>query len=115
MELLTLREEPLRIKVKGEGLRKTHFYNNQEIDMTEKQAFLNPRFPYRGDFTPDKLVFNANLQEFAHKVGFISTLETGGNLTPEDAYQQLRSLWHQLRESAQNLGISINPAENSSH
>ncbi len=76
--------------------------------MTEKTAFLNPRFPYRGDFTPDKLLFNANLQEFAHKVGYISALQTGGNLTPEDAYQQLRSLWQQLRESAQNLGISIN-------
>jgi hypothetical protein len=79
--------------------------------MTDKTAFFYPRSRYRGHYTPDTLVFNANLQEFAQRVGYISSLETGGHLSPEDAYQQLRSLWSQLRDSAQNLGISLNSPE----
>lgn len=83
--------------------------------MGDQATFFNPRFPYRGHFTPDNFVFNANLQEFAHRVGYISALETGGHLTPEDAYQQLRSHWQQLRESAQNLGIALNSPDDYSH
>ncbi|HIK05516.1 MAG TPA: hypothetical protein IGS40_12525 [Trichormus sp. M33_DOE_039] len=43
--------------------------------------FLYPRSRYYGQFKPEYLVFNANLQEFAQKVGYISSLQTNGNLS----------------------------------
>jgi hypothetical protein len=67
--------------------------------------YLYPYHRYRGEIKPENLVFNANLQEFAQKVGYISNLETSGKLLPEEAYGQIESLWQQLRLSKQNLGI----------
>lgn len=43
--------------------------------------FLYPRASYRGPVQPEQLVFNANLQEFAHRVSYISNLNTNGKLT----------------------------------
>jgi hypothetical protein len=50
-------------------------------------------------------MFNANLQEFAQQVGYISALETNGKLSPEVAFDQIQQLWHQLQQSAHNLNI----------
>lgn len=71
-----------------------------------KNSFLYPRSRYRGNFTPETLAFNANLQEFAQKVSYISGLETGGKLSPEQAYEQVKSLWKQLKQSKKAMGIS---------
>ncbi|SKB11814.1 conserved hypothetical protein [Planktothrix sp. PCC 11201] len=60
---------------------------------------------YRGNATPENIVFNANLQEFAQKVEFIVGLQTGGKLSAEESYVQIEILWEQLRESKQHLGI----------
>lgn len=79
--------------------------------MTNRDDFLHPRSRYYGDFTPENLAFNANLQEFAQKVTYICSLETGGKISPEDAYKQIKSLWKQLRNSKKNLGIGKNPPE----
>jgi hypothetical protein len=73
--------------------------------MTDKSDFLNPRSRFHGEFTPENLVFDSNLQEFSHRVGIICALETGGKLTPEQAFEQIRSLWQQLELSKQQLGI----------
>ncbi len=73
--------------------------------MTSKDDFLYPRSPYRGDFTPENLVFNANLQEFAQRIGYICALETGGKIPPEEAYSQIKELWKKLKNSKKNLGI----------
>ncbi len=68
--------------------------------------FLSPRSRYYGQFTPRNLAFNANLQEFSLRVTTICGLETGGKITPFEAYQQLQQLWKQLEESRIALGIS---------
>lgn len=68
--------------------------------------FLSPRSRYYGRFTPQNLAFNANLQEFALRVNTICGLETGGKLTPVEAYQQLQHLWRQLEASRTELDIS---------
>lgn len=73
-----------------------------------KDSFLYPRHPYYGRFTPDRLAFNANLQEFAHKVSYICALETGGKLSPEQAYEQMNGLWEKLKQSKEALGIGAN-------
>jgi len=73
-----------------------------------KNAFLYPQSRYYGRFTPEDLAFNANLQEFAQKVSYISNLETGGKLSSEEAYKKIKDLWKQLKESKKALGIGKN-------
>lgn len=72
-------------------------------DSTEKENFLYPIGRYRGNFTPEQLAFNANLQEFAQRVSLICGLETGGKISTEDAYRQIKQLWKTLKESKKEL------------
>ena len=67
--------------------------------------FLAPRSRYYGHFSPANLVFNANLQEFNLRVNTLCGLETGGKITPNDAYEEIRNLWHQLSDSYTALGL----------
>jgi hypothetical protein len=76
-----------------------------------KNSFLYPHSRYRGQFTPQNLAFDANLQEFAQRVSYISGLETGGKLSPEQAYEQVKSLWKQLKKSKKAMDIGIEPPE----
>jgi hypothetical protein len=71
----------------------------------DKESFLNPRSRYYGEFTPENLVFNANLQEFANKVSYICNLETGGKISNAEAYHRIKALWKQLKVSKKELGI----------
>ncbi|NMF63944.1 DUF7219 family protein [Brasilonema octagenarum] len=74
----------------------------------DKYDFLYQRRSYHGNFTPEALVFNANLQEFATRVGYISNLQTLGKLSPQDANQQITELWERLQQSYSELGIDSN-------
>jgi len=65
--------------------------------------FVMPRVPYHGDFTPQHLAFNANLQEFAQRVSLICGLETGGKVSSTDAYNDIKKLWKELKASKKNL------------
>ncbi|WNZ22255.1 hypothetical protein HJG54_04845 [Leptolyngbya sp. NK1-12] len=69
----------------------------------QKDQFFYPRARYYGDFKPENLAFNANLQEFAQRVAYICGLETGGKLAPEEAYEEIRRLWKQLKRSKSEL------------
>jgi len=75
----------------------------------ELAQFITPRSRYRGQVKPENLVFNANLQEFAQRVSIISNLETGGKLSPEESYEQIKRLWKQLKRSKKELQIGHNP------
>ncbi|RCJ40936.1 hypothetical protein A6770_36965 [Nostoc minutum NIES-26] len=75
----------------------------------DKNKFISPRSRYYGQVKPENLVFNANLQEFAQKVGMITSLETNGKLDSQDAYEQIKSLWKQLKHSKKELGIGDEP------
>lgn len=68
-------------------------------------GFLYPQSRYYGPGTPQNIVFNANLQEFAQRVSCISCLATGGKLSPEQAYKDIETLWEQLESSKQQLGL----------
>lgn len=68
-----------------------------------KDEFLYPRGRFRGEFTPENLTFDANLQEFAQRVALICGLENGGKLPPKSAYQQIKDLWQELKLSKENL------------
>ena len=75
------------------------------IQDPHNNEFLAPRSRYYGRFTPQNLAFNANLQEFSLRVNTICGLETGGKITPVEAWQQLKHLWRQLEDSRTALGI----------
>ncbi|MEO9590445.1 DUF7219 family protein [Rhodopirellula bahusiensis] len=53
----------------------------------------------------EKMLFEANLQEFASRVGFICGLESQHKLTQEDAYDRIKQLWKELKRSRKNLNI----------
>ena len=74
--------------------------NRQDLD-----NFLSPRSRYYGEFSPQQLTFNANLQEFANRIGYISGLQTGGKLSPDEAYSQIKTLYKQLKRSKKGLEI----------
>jgi hypothetical protein len=87
---------------------KSHLIGGKVMDepnLDDKNKFLYLRSRYYGQVKPENLVFNANLQEFAHKVGYIASLETSGKIEPEDAYKQIKALWKQLKHSKKRLLI----------
>jgi hypothetical protein len=69
----------------------------------EQEDFLYPRSRFYGDFSPQQLTFNANLQEFATRVGYISGLQTGGKLSSDEAFEEIKSLYKQLKRSRKTL------------
>ena len=82
---------------------------DKNFNQDSKNNFFYPRSRYYGAFTPEHLAFNANLQEFAQKVAYIAALETGGKLTPQEAYRQIKSLWKPLKQSKKAMKIGKNP------
>lgn len=75
----------------------------------EFHDFLDRRHSYRGQVTPENLAFNANLQEFAERVNLIAGLQTGGKLSPQESYAQIKSYWKQLKQARKELGINQKP------
>jgi hypothetical protein len=76
----------------------------QESDLlSELCDFFYPRSSYYGQFKPEYLVFNASLQEFSQRVGYICNLQTAGKISPEDAYKQIHILWKQLKRAKKQL------------
>jgi hypothetical protein len=71
----------------------------------KSDSFLYQQNRYNGDFTPEYLLFNSNLQEFTQRVSFICSLETAGKLTAEESYQQIKGLWKDLKRTKKQLGI----------
>lgn len=80
-----------------------------EREWSSRDEFLYPRSAYRGNFTPSNLAFNANLQEFATQVGYVSGLETNGKITSVESYRQIKQLFKQLKRSKKALGIGNQP------
>ena len=73
--------------------------------MPNRSEFIYPRSRYYGHVKPENLVFNANLQEFAQRVNYICNLETGGKLSPEESYKQIKALWKDLKRTKKQLSI----------
>lgn len=98
-------------------LQRKHKYNEGNLQMADtnppnspdRDSFLFPRASYHGDFTPENLVFNSNLQEFAQRVNYVCNLETAGKLSSEAAYQKIKQLWKELKTSRKALGIGEEP------
>ena len=79
---------------------------NQEFQsFSEVTNFLYPQHTYHGKLKPEYLVFNANLQKFSQRVSYITNLQTGGKISPAEAYDQIKILWKQLKYSKKQLNI----------
>lgn len=82
--------------------------NREDFD-SSKDNFLHPIGRYHGEFKVGNVAFNANLQEFAQKVGYICNLETGGKVSSQEAYDQIKDLWKKLKQSKKALLDSPEP------
>ncbi|MEA5449396.1 hypothetical protein VB780_12505 [Leptolyngbya sp. CCNP1308] len=80
-------------------------YSGSSNNRRDLDGFISPKSSYYGTFSPQQLVFNANLQEFANRVGYISGLQTGGKLSPDEAFEQIKSLYKQLKQTKKGLEI----------
>lgn len=59
---------------------------------------------YRGDdWTPERVAFHQNLEQFADRVGLIVGLQGNGKISQELAYDQIKQLWSALRTSKSAL------------
>ena len=59
---------------------------------------------YRGnDWSPERLMFHQNLESFAERVGLIVGLQANGKLSQDQAYDQIRVIWKELKDSKENL------------
>jgi hypothetical protein len=77
---------------------------NQEVNLlSELYDFFYPQDQYYGQFNPEYLAFNANLQDFAQRVSHITNLQTVGKLSPQEAYKQIHLLWKQLKRARKEM------------
>jgi hypothetical protein len=66
---------------------------------------------YHGeDWSPQRLALHQNFETFAEKVGLIVALESGGKMSQERAYSEIRRYWDELRSSKINL-LNTSPDE----
>ncbi|WP_445634928.1 Isopropylmalate/homocitrate/citramalate synthase [Nostoc sp. DSM 114161] len=70
-----------------------------QLNYPVKNSFLYPLSRYYGQVTSDNLIFNANLQEFAQKIGYISSLQTNGKLSQKEALSKIEALWQEFKAS----------------
>jgi len=70
-----------------------------------EQSLLFPYARYSGSTHPEKLLFNANLQEFSQRVTYLCLLQSNGKISPDDVIVQIGELWGQLEQSKIQLNI----------
>ena len=59
---------------------------------------------FRGDnWSPQRLIFHQNLEQFAERVGLIVGLQANGKIDQDAAYDEIKSLWAELKESKKDL------------
>ena len=57
----------------------------------------------------EEMIFDANLKEFAVRIGLIVGLESNAKIGPAEAYDRIKDLWKQLKKSKKNLGVGSEP------
>ena len=59
---------------------------------------------YRGeDWSPERVAFHQNLEQFAERVGLIVGLQGNGKISQDNAYAEIRQLWNELKGSKSHL------------
>jgi hypothetical protein len=91
------------------GLSRGQLSGAKKRNMIEPFDFIFVPRPYAGKFTLKNLAFNANLQEFAQAVSYVSNLESDGKISPLKAYTEIEELFEHLARTSKQLGIIENP------
>ena len=55
------------------------------------------------DTSVERVIMEANIREFGHSISLICALETGGKISPEEAYRLIKKTWHDLKLSRKSL------------
>lgn len=59
---------------------------------------------YRGEnWSPERLVFHQNLEQFAERVGLIVGLQANGKIGQDAAFDEIKALWSNLKDSKKDL------------
>jgi Mlc titration factor MtfA (ptsG expression regulator) len=69
------------------------------------QDLLYSRGSYQGRDRPPNAAFNAVLQEFSHRLDYISGLHTGGKISSLEAFEEIDDLWQHLESQRRALRI----------
>ncbi|WP_071891700.1 DUF7219 family protein [Cyanobacterium sp. IPPAS B-1200] len=72
----------------------------KNLSKTSQSDFLCPKTPYHGQDYLQGFLFNNNLQEFTHRVGYISALHSNGKLSSQQAYRYIEQLWEKVELSS---------------
>ena len=65
---------------------------------------LESHSSFRGDnWSPERLVFHQNPEQFAERVGLIVGLQANGKIDQETAFDEIKGLWGELKESKKGL------------
>ncbi|MGL6132850.1 MAG: DUF7219 family protein [Prochlorococcaceae cyanobacterium] len=73
-------------------------------DAPSVRAPLEAHSSYRAqDWTPQRVTFHQNLETFADRVGLLVGLQSNGKLSQEEAYDEIRRMWKQLKDSKGSL------------
>jgi hypothetical protein len=67
--------------------------------MATDHKFLNSSTSFPGK----QYMLTTNLQAFGHKVDLLCVLQTGGKISDEDAYAEIRALWKELKDANGSL------------
>ncbi|GAB4237618.1 MAG: hypothetical protein Kow00121_64610 [Elainellaceae cyanobacterium] len=59
----------------------------------------------QGRFSLKDFMFSANLKEFSQRINYVCLLLAYGEMSSEQAEQEIESLYQQLQHSAVTLGI----------
>jgi transcriptional regulator with AAA-type ATPase domain len=51
----------------------------------------------------ERVIMEANIREFGHSISLICALETGGKISPEEAYRLIKKTWQELKVSRKAL------------
>ncbi|MEN9262086.1 MAG: hypothetical protein Q6L60_14105 [Thermostichus sp. HHBFW_bins_43] len=51
--------------------------------------------------------FEKKLQYFAHRISIITALETGGKLSPADAFKMMEALWEELESTGDDTFLVV--------
>lgn len=70
----------------------------------EPKDFYAPIPPYSGP-TNDVAdhILNDHLQNFANEVSIITGLESGGKMTPQEAYRRIKAAWKLIKKTKKSL------------
>ena len=59
---------------------------------------------YRGDdWSPERLRFHQNLETFADQVGLIVGLQANGKMSQDEAYENIKKIWKNLKFTRASL------------